>query len=136
MRTTGGYKTRQRDIILELLKNHTEQHLSCDEICEILKRNGERVGTTTVYRYLEKLYTEGVLQKYNDDGRAKYTYSETECRGHFHLKCTECGRILCADCDFLNGLCNHISSDHGFSVIPSKTVFYGVCKACTLKEEE
>ncbi len=135
MRTNGGYKTRQRDTILGLLKNNTEHHLSCDEICEMLKNSGERVGATTVYRYLEKLYSEGVLQKYNDDGRAKYTYSETECRGHFHLKCTECGCILCADCDFLKGLCSHISSDHGFSVVPSKTVFYGVCKECAAKEE-
>ncbi|MBR5308048.1 MAG: transcriptional repressor [Clostridia bacterium] len=132
MRTKGGYKTRQRDIILELLKNNTDTHLSSDEICEMLRSSGERVGATTVYRYLEKLYSEGTVQKYVTD-RARYTYTEKHCREHFHLKCTECGSLFCADCDFLSQLCNHVKGDHGFTVIPSKTVFYGVCHSCAEK---
>ena len=134
MRTEGGYKTRQRDIILDLLKNNTRNHLSSDEICEILKQKGEKVGATTVYRYLEKLYCEGKVQKYVTD-RARYTYSDNTCREHFHLKCTECGTTICADCDFLSDLEAHIGEHHGFNVIPSKTVFYGVCSKCSEKTE-
>ena len=132
MRTQGGYRTRQRDIILELLKKNTDSHLSSDDICEMLKSAGEKVGTTTVYRYLEKLYSEGTVQKYVTD-RARYTYTENNCREHFHLKCTECGKVLCADCDFLSGLSSHIGEHHGFDVVPSKTVFYGVCRKCREK---
>ena len=135
MRTAGGYKTKQRDMILELLKNNTDTHLSSDDICEMLKNGGEKVGATTVYRYLEKLYSEGAVQKYTTD-RARYTYTEKHCREHFHLKCTECGSLSCADCDFLTTLCAHITDHHEFSVIPSKTVFYGVCKECARKHNE
>ncbi len=133
MRTTGGYKTRQRDTILELLKNNTDTHLSAEDIADKLKKNGAPVGTTTVYRYLEKLYSEGVVQKYTTD-RARYTYTEKECREHFHLKCTECGSLFCADCDFMSELCGHISDHHGFAIAPSKTVFYGVCQKCSEKQ--
>lgn len=129
MRTSGGYRTRQRDIILELLKNNTDMHLSAEDICEMLRKNGEKVGITTVYRYLEKLYSEGSVQKYVTD-RAKYTYTEKKCREHFHLKCTECGTLFCADCDFLTELCNHVNGHHGFFIVPSKTVFYGICDKC------
>lgn len=135
VRTQGGYRTKQRDVILELLKRSTERHLSAEDICDILRSNGERVGAATVYRYLEKLYSEGLLQKYNTDGRAMYTYTEKECRSHFHLKCTECGRLFCADCSFLTELCKHIKGDHNFLVSPSKTVFYGVCSECTKESE-
>ncbi len=132
---TGGYRTRQRDIILELLKANTQKHLTAEEITELLRSGGNKVGTTTVYRYLEKLYTEGKLQKYTADKEsARYTYTESACRGHFHLKCTECGVLSCADCDFLEGLCKHISGDHGFFVDPAKTIFYGVCKKCSEKQ--
>lgn len=132
MRNPTGYKTRQRDTILALLKNNTDSHLSAEDICEMLKNDGEKVGATTVYRYLEKLYSEGMVQKYITD-RARYTYAEKECREHFHLKCTECGSLFCADCDFLTELCSHINHHHGFAVVPSKTVFYGVCERCSEK---
>lgn len=127
----AGYRTRQRDIILELLKGNTQKHLTADEIADILRKSGNKVSITTVYRYLEKLYTEGKVQKYTADKEsARYSYQEKECREHFHLKCTSCGGIFCADCDFLSGLCGHISGDHGFTVEISKTVFYGVCESC------
>ena len=131
MRTQGGYKTRQRDMILNLLKNNTDCHLSADEIANMLKNDGNKVGTTTVYRYLEKLQSEGVVRKYTaDKDKARYSYAEKECREHFHLKCTMCGAVLCADCDFMSELCGHISTDHGFAVSPSKTVLYGICSKC------
>ena len=136
MRTKGGYRTRQRDTILELLKNNTDRHLSADEIADNLKKSGSSVGTTTVYRYLEKLYSEGIVRKYSaDKDKARYTYAEKECREHFHLKCTECGGLFCADCEFLSGLCSHIKEDHGFAIAPSKTIFYGVCDKCSGKDD-
>lgn len=127
----NGYRTRQRDKILELLKNSKGRQMTTEEICEELKATGSKVGITTVYRYLDKLYTEGCLQRYTDGKEsARYSYREKECLEHFHLKCTSCGGIFCADCDFLSGLCRHISGDHGFTVDISKTVFYGVCEKC------
>lgn len=132
MQTKNSYRTRQRDIILELLKSNTDKHLSCEEIVQMLRESGGKVGVTTVYRYLEKLYIEGSVQKYTGDKEsARYTYTEHKCRGHFHLKCTRCGEMFCADCDFLKGLCDHVGEEHGFEIVPSKTVFYGVCKHCS-----
>lgn len=136
MRKEGGYKTHQRDIILELLKNHTEKHMSAEEISEKLRQNGEKVGISTVYRYLEKLYCEGRVQKYTADKQsAKYTLSDMRCRSHFHMKCASCGEFFCADCDFLDKLSEHISGEHGFLVDPSKTIFYGTCKVCSASKQ-
>lgn len=134
MRTEGGYKTKQRDIILEVLVKNADKHLTCEEMCEMLRKDGKKVGMTTVYRYLEKLHREGMLTKYTADREsAKFSYAKESCRGHFHLKCTECGKTFCGDCSFLSGLVEHINDDHGFSVEPAKTTLYGVCKECSYK---
>ncbi len=132
MRTEGGYKTRQRDIILEVLKKNTDKHLTCEEICEMLRNNGKKVGTATVYRYLEKLYSQGMLTKYTADKEsAKFSYVKESCKGHFHLKCTKCGKIFCEDCSSLKGILEHVINEHGFSVEPAKTTLYGICKVCS-----
>lgn len=134
MQTKGAYRTRQRDIILECLKNNTDKHLSCEEIAQKLSASGNKVGITTVYRYLEKLYLDGKVQKYTHGKEsARYTYTEKACSGHFHLKCTSCGDTFCADCDFLGELSRHIGKEHAFKILPSKTVFYGLCEQCADK---
>ena len=100
MRTV--YKTRQRDIILEMLKNNINRQMTAEEICLQLRSEGNSIGTATVYRYLEKLYEDGKLHKYTQDRKgASYSYREKICREHFHLRCTDCGELFCADCDFL-----------------------------------
>lgn len=138
MRTAGGYRTRQRELILAVLKEQKDEHMTAEELMLRLRSDGAAVGTATVYRYLEKLYSEGLVQKYTDGtkGGARYSYAEKECRGHFHLKCTECGKLFCADCDFLSELKKHVCGEHGFTIDPSKTVFYGICGECAKKQTE
>ncbi len=129
------YKTRQKDIILRLLLENAHRHLTASEISSLLTERGERVGLTTLYRYLDKLCEKDLVQKFSIPGEsAKYTFVSDEETGHFHLKCTECGRLLCAECEKLSELCRHIGSDHGFEVALGSTTFYGKCRSC--KEAE
>lgn len=46
-----SYNTRQRELILEYIKENADSHLTADDIADALK--AEQVGKTTVYRYLE-----------------------------------------------------------------------------------
>ena len=45
-----SYKTRQRSQILDCLIDNKSKHLTADEISVILKKKGNEVGKTTVYR--------------------------------------------------------------------------------------
>ena len=128
------YRTRQRSDILLCLENNSQKHLTADEITELLRNNGSTVGKTTVYRALDKLVSEGVVRKY-DYGSGKsacYQFiSESEaCIEHFHLKCTVCGKLFHVECDFLNGISEHVFEHHRFSVDNTKTVLYGICEEC------
>ena len=132
----SGYKTKQREIILDYLR-HAKSHVTIDDVTNHLKEDGNKVGRTTVYRYMEKLADEGLLRKYfiEEGVGACYQYqgSEAGCSEHFHLKCTKCGKLFHVDCDFLSEIGVHVFEHHQFRIDNSKTVLYGVCKNCDSK---
>lgn len=132
-----GYTTKQSTRILECLEENKARHLTADEVYSILCSNGISVGRTTVYRHLEKLYSDGIIRKFTlgDSTSACYQLAskEEECHNHYHLKCTACGELIHAECDFLNELSEHIFKDHNFTVDGEKTVLYGICEECRQK---
>ena len=137
MRTLEGYKTKQRAEIEELLKESGGRHFTADELCLSLTQKGTVIGRTTVYRCLERLCGEGRLRKYvSESGKSacyQYIPEGGGCSEHFHLLCTDCGRLIHIDCDHMKVLSEHIMSEHGFKVNNLKTVLYGVCEECRKK---
>lgn len=137
----GAYRTKQREIILDYLKKCQDGHVTIDEVTDHLKSEGNKVGRTTIYRYMEKLADEGFLRKYyiEEGVGACYQYqgnSESACRSHFHLKCVKCGRLFHVSCDFLQQIEEHVYDHHHFLVDNSKTVLYGICEACQKDEQD
>lgn len=127
------YKTKQRELILECLRSNAGRHMSAAELADELRRNGTSVGQTTVYRTLERLCGEGIAHKYSaaDGMSACYQYAEAdECRGCYHLVCSECGKLIHLNCGFLDEVAGHIYEEHGFRIDPFKTVLYGICESC------
>lgn len=135
-----AYKTRQSAEILSLLTQNKERHLTAEEVYMALKNKGEQIGQTTVYRQLERLFSEGRVRKFAgaQGCGACFQYAENGevCHAHYHLKCVSCGCLLHAECDFLNTLSEHIQKEHGFTVDNGRTVLYGLCAACTEKGEQ
>lgn len=130
----GGYNTKQRLLILNYLIEARALHVTADDVFEHLKSQGNCVGKSTVYRYLDKLVIEGRLRKfYIEDGvNACYQYFDLneECSSHYHLKCFECGALLHVECNLLDEIYQHVSSKHNFQIDNTKTVFYGLCEIC------
>ena len=133
MNTT--YNTKQKKLISDFFENNTDKQLTCDEISESLKIQGTPVGKTTVYRYVEKLVSEGKIRKITGgtSKSALYQYidAEMDCNSHIHLKCLKCGEFIHLGCDFLNNVNEHIYEHHRFRVDNSKSVLYGFCEKCT-----
>lgn len=129
------YRTKQREAILSFLKNSNATHLTIDDVTDYMKLQGEKVGRTTIYRYMEKLANQGILRKYfiEEGAGACYQYVDggEQCHEHYHLKCLKCSRLLHIECDFLSGLEKHILEHHMFQVDNTKTVFYGLCCECS-----
>lgn len=134
----SGYKTRQREFILDFLIENKQRHLSADDVVDYLRAEGSPVGKSTVYRYLDRLVGLGTVRKYLlEEGKsACYQYCEGDgCHCHFHLKCTCCGALIHVECDYLVGVAAHVFEHHGFQIDNTKTVLYGRCQDCTAKIE-
>lgn len=134
MKQSYGYKTRQKEQILQYLTAHPGQHITAQEISRYLSDTGTPVGTATIYRCLEHFEEEGTLRKYTIDSRTgacyEYIPHPEECRQHFHLKCMQCETLYHVECEQLSALDSHVLEHHGFAVDHSKTVLYGVCEKC------
>ncbi|MBE6631227.1 MAG: transcriptional repressor [Ruminococcaceae bacterium] len=130
-----AYKTKQREAIESYLGQNRYRHATVSEIYEYLRHKGIGIGLSTVYRQLDRMCEEGLLHRYYiDDGTlACYQLKEEcpDCRDdHYHLKCTECGKLLHMECHEMHGVAEHIEAEHDFILDREKTVFYGLCKEC------
>lgn len=131
-----SYKTKQKDLILNYLKENSNKCLTINEIYLYLNKNNN-VGLTTIYRYLKQLQSSGLIKKYMNN-KLEYAYQyfqNTDCQNHIHLKCNVCNNIIHFDCEEINNLNNHLSEKHDFSIDNSITTIYGICKECKNNEK-
>ena len=133
------YKTKQREILLDYLKTVPGKHFTAGDICEYFRAQGASIGQSTVYRQLEELVNEGIINKYvlDPNGPACFEYmaEDDHCEGEvcFHCKCEKCGKLIHMHCDELIGIQQHLSAEHQFKLDPMRTVFYGLCEECSEK---
>ncbi len=134
-----GYKTKQKTVILDLLKNNCDREFTVDGLVELLKSESFAVGRTTVYRYLDYLVKNGDVRKFVSESTRQATFQyiehKHECGEHMHLKCIRCGKLIHLSCDFMNGVSEHILSHHNFRIDNAKTTLLGICEDCYREEQ-
>ncbi len=132
----GEYNTRQKREMLAFLRRHDLESYSVDELVAGMLDQGETIGRTTAYRYLESLAEQGEVRKYqNLRGITLYQHvaAHEACSEHLHLMCKRCGRLYHVDCALLRQMFKHISEDHGFELDSRESVLVGVCGSCAGK---
>ena len=129
--------TPQRQIVLQIFLDHPGEHLSAEDVHDILRTEKAEIGLATVYRTLELLSDLGILQKMEfGDGCSRYEVNDTDPtrHHHHHLICTKCGKVEEFDEDLLESLEADIGRKTGFRPLDHHVKFFGVCKACQEKE--
>ena len=141
MDSKSKYKTKQREILIRHLRTIPGRHFTAGDICEYFKSQGQTIGQSTVYRRLEQLVDEGIVNKYSLDasGPACFEYMEAESHSEgdvcFHCRCEKCGRLIHLHCDDLADIQEHLRVEHHFTLDPLRTVFYGICEDCKTGEK-
>lgn len=132
-----GYKTKNRQQILEFLKMQKDRSISVSEIKANMEKIGYEVNLSTIYRYMDKLVEEGSVMKYiSEKGeKAGFQYVEPahDCHAHLHLQCLKCGKILHLTCCFMEEIQMHIEEHHGFTIQCDRSILYGICQDCKSK---
>lgn len=140
MSTRLKYKTRQKEMLIDYLSSVEGEHITANDVCEFFKSQGETIGQSTIYRHLESLVDEGIINKYVIDANSpacfEYMGRESHLAGEvcFHCKCEKCGCLIHLHCDELSEIGKHLYNEHHFKLDPKRTVFYGLCENCVNEE--
>lgn len=122
------YKTKQKEIILDNIKKINHEFT----IQELYLKLNKEVGLTTIYRLVDKLVSDKVLNKYiTSDNKTYYEYlKKCSHENHFYLKCNNCSKLIHIDCDCIKELENHILNNHKFNINHENIVINGICSKC------
>lgn len=121
-------QTRQRTAVKDLLDGQ-DGFRSAQQVHDLLRRAGESVGLTTVYRSLQALAASGdVDQLVNDDGETVYRKCGSE--HHHHLVCRQCGRTVEIAGPAVESWADQVAAQHGFSEVSHSLELFGVCATC------
>ena len=128
-----SYSTKQRDLILNIIKSKKEE-FTIKDIYNDLK---EEVGLTTIYRMIDKLVEEKIVNKtIGKDNNTYYQYlGKCSHDNHFYLKCEHCGKLEHIDCDCITDLWSHIFKEHNFKPSKENIIINGLCKKCNKEVE-
>lgn len=109
--------------ILDII-NHSEEHLTAEQILIRLRHTVPRVVLATVYNNLNALCEEGVIRKISvEDGPDRYDKATK----HDHLICRKCGAI--SDITFAD-LTDSLSSQLGEPILSYDLKVNYICPAC------
>jgi Fur family transcriptional regulator, ferric uptake regulator len=122
-------RTRSQRKILNLLQT-TNQGLSAQDIYIELRKQSQGMGLATVYRALESLKRQGIIQmRMLPSGES--LYSSTQQDKH-HLTCLNCGLSLPIDECPVHDLETQLNQSHQFKIYYHTLEFFGLCDRCQL----
>ncbi len=126
--TSAVRSTRQRAAIAAALDD-TDSFLTAQELHELLRGRGERVGIATVYRCLQTLADAAQVDILRTaDG--ENAYRRCSQGHHHHLVCRTCGRTVEVDGPAVERWADRTAAAHGFRDISHTLEIFGTCAAC------
>jgi Fur family ferric uptake transcriptional regulator len=120
--------TRQRSAVSSLL-DATEEFRSAQDLHEELRRRGEGIGLTTVYRTLQTLADAGSVDVLRTDS-GEAVYRRCSAGHHHHLVCRDCGRTVEVEGPAVERWAQAVAAEHGFVDVSHTVEVFGRCAEC------
>jgi len=120
--------TRQRRAVSAVLGD-LDDFRSAQDIHDIVRRSGNRVGLSTVYRALQGMAEAGEVDVLRSgDGEARYRRCSSG--HHHHLVCRVCGRTVEVEGPTVERWADRVAAEHGFAEVSHTLEIFGRCAAC------
>ncbi|MBW4611933.1 MAG: transcriptional repressor [Desmonostoc vinosum HA7617-LM4] len=124
-------RTRSQERILNLLKT-IKQGISAQDIYVELRNRNQSMGLATVYRSLEALKLEGMVQlRTLANGEALYSLVQQD---KHHLTCLQCGVSIPINQCPVHDLEDQLQSSHKFKIFYHTLEFFGLCGQCQINQ--
>ncbi|MFN6570720.1 Fur family transcriptional regulator [Dendronalium sp. ChiSLP03b] len=124
-------RTRSQERILNLLKT-IKQGISAQDIYVELRNCNQSMGLATVYRSLEALKLEGMVQlRTLANGEALYSLAQQD---KHHLTCLQCGTSIPIHQCPVHDLEDQLQSSHKFKIFYHTLEFFGLCGQCQINQ--
>ena len=128
LRSSGRRFTRQREAILKIIREQPG-HLGADEVFQIARQRGHRVSLSTVYRTLDLLREQGLVEAANlqQDHRHFKAAGDKE---HHHLVCVSCAEVIEFSSPHVERLKQALHEEHAFTIQNVELEVGGLCSRC------
>jgi len=122
--------TPNRLRVLEVIGNNSYP-LSAGDIFKTLERNSS-INRVTVYRILDRLVDQGVVERLSTGGRAAYygLAPNDNHRPHPHFYCKNCGQMDCLSPESLNIETESMRKTFPGRIDKVEVRVDGICKNC------
>jgi Fur family ferric uptake transcriptional regulator len=127
---TGAVRaTRQRAAISALLEN-LDDFRSAQELHDELRRRGEGIGLTTVYRTLQQMASTGAVDTLRTD-TGESVYRLCSDHHHHHLVCRACGSTVEIQGNQVEKWAAEVARKHGYTEVTHTVEIFGLCSRCS-----
>lgn len=122
----GGARRAVIDVLAE-----QDCCLSAQELFDLLRASGRTVGIASIYRVLDLLTSEGLVQRI-DLGSGVSRYEPVRAGGdhHHHLVCDRCGKVEAFEDRALEKAIHRLEEGSGYAVAAHDVILRGSCQDC------
>lgn len=102
---------------------------SAQELYQMLRRDGDGIGLTTVYRALQSLLDDKIVDVLRrEDGEALYRLCGEA--HHHHLVCRSCGSTVEIEGSSVEKWAEAVAQEHRFREVGHTVEIFGLCSKC------
>lgn len=120
--------TRQRAAIKAAL-DQAEGFVTAQELHDLLRRDGEKVGLATVYRALQGFTDAGQVDVLRT-AEGETAYRRCSQGHHHHLVCRSCGATVEVEGPAVEHWADRIAAANGYTDVSHTLEIFGTCTAC------
>lgn len=131
MAPTRHRSTRQGGAVRDAL-SAADGFCSAQDVYATLRANGDAVGLSTVYRHLQALVDDGLVDMiHTPEGETTYRYCGNPMEHHHHLVCRVCGRTMEVEGRVIERWAGEVAEQFGYTDVGHTVELFGRCPSCS-----
>ncbi|MBD1924229.1 transcriptional repressor [Microcoleus sp. FACHB-831] len=128
----GWRLTPQRETILNVFQHLPRgQHLSAEDLYDLLQDEGESISLSTIYRTLKLMARMGILRELElAEGHKHYELNQPYPHHHDHLICVRCNKTIEFKNDSILKIGTRTAKKEGYHLLDCQLTIHAVCPSC------